>query len=444
MEGRLVLKGCSIFRADGRVRAGMAILVQGTRVSKVAPDEEIPTLPGDWEVSCRGRLVTSGLVDCHAHLVGGQVAPLSGDLMLRPPAARLELRHRIERDLSSAEVEALTAFALARALRSGVTMSVELLHAPKAVGDSLAVQARTAERLGARLVNSHASSSALGEAAALEQLEANAHYARERKGHSLVRGALGFHSSHLCDDELLRRLGRAREEIGVGVHCHLAENDDDLTVTYSRYGKRVVNRLDYFGLLGPGAVAAHARAIDRSEAQRLAKSRTVVALSARESLAEASWGGTEALLAHQGLVGLGTGGCGTLWEELHAALTGVIALARSGRLLDPDGLLAQLFVGGPAELCSMLFGAPSGSVEDGSLADLVVFDHVPSTVGDGGSAPHLLQQLGQAPVAWTVVGGRVTVREGQLLGADYLELAREAARALESAWSRADTLPPPA
>ena len=139
---------------------------------------------------------------------------------------------------------------------------------------------------------------------------------------------------------------------------------------------------------------------------------------------------------NQNLVGLGSGGTGSLWEELAASYTGVMAMARAGRMLDPDNLMASFLVGGPAELCTMIFGAPSGSVEPGSLADLVVYDFIPARE-TGNFTPHLLMQLSQMSVGWTIVNGRVTVREGQLLGANYLELARESAAALESAWKRA-------
>jgi hypothetical protein len=84
----------------------------------------------------------------------------------------------------------------------------------------------------------------------------------------------------------------------------------------------------------------------------------------------------------------------------------------------------------------MLFGQPCGTVEQSGLADLVVYDAVPSPDSDGFS-PGLLWSLPQAPVAWTVVGGRVVVREGRLLGADFIELAHEAARALEAIRARA-------
>src|SRR5438552_2966330 len=174
MEGRLVLKNCSVFRADGRIRDGVAVLIDGGRIAKVGGDAEVPVLPGDWEVACRGRLVTPGLVDCHSHLVGGQLLPLTGEVLLRAARARFEAQNHLEGLLTSAEVESLTAYALANAMRNGVTMIAEHLHAPSCAGEALSAQARAAERLGVRLVNSHATHSAGGEIAALEQVEANA------------------------------------------------------------------------------------------------------------------------------------------------------------------------------------------------------------------------------------------------------------------------------
>jgi cytosine/adenosine deaminase-related metal-dependent hydrolase len=230
MDGRLVLKNCSVFSPDARVRSAMAVLIEGGKISKVAPDAEIPILPGDWEVACHGRVVAPGLIDCHAHLVGGQLVPLSGQFLLKPRRQRFEALQQVESKLVPAEVEALTAFAIARALRSGVTMAVEHLHCPSDAAGGLAAQARTAERLGMRFVNSHATHSGFGAGAAMEQLEANAAQAVERKNHPLVRCALGFHASFACDDALLSRLGRLRGELGVGVHGHVAESEDDVAI----------------------------------------------------------------------------------------------------------------------------------------------------------------------------------------------------------------------
>lgn len=432
------MKNCSLFRADGRVRSGMSVLVQGNAIASVAPDELLPVLPGDWEVRCGGRLLTSGLIDCHTRLVGGPLTPWAADLLMRPFLDRFEQERALEKDVTVGEVEAITAFSIARNLRLGVTMAVEHLHAPSCVEDALEAQARVAERLGMRLVNSHSSSSGLEGLPGVAQVEANARYVERRRGSRLARGAIGLRGSFCADDDVLRTAGRAKEELGVGAHFGLAENDDDLAITWARTNSRIVSRFERFGLLGGASVGAHARAIERVEAARLAKSRTLVVLTPRaaQTVEGGSALGMEAVLVSQNLVGLGSGGTGSMWEELAASYTGVMGLARSGRMLDPDNLMSQFLVGGPAELCSMIFGLPSGSVDEGALADLVLFDFVPPRE-TGNYTAHLLMQLSQMRVAWTIVNGEVTVREGELLAADYLELARESARALESVWRRA-------
>ncbi len=437
MEGRLLLKNCAVFRADGRYRTRMAIAVQDGKIAKVARDDEVLVLPGDWAVACRGRLVAPGLVDCHAHLVTGQLVPIAGEFLLRSPQARFEVQRRIESQLTAAEVEVLTAFGIARALGVGVTLVIEHLHCPSDVSGALAVQGRVAAALGARLVNSHATTSWFGRSSASEQLDANAAIVEQRRSDPLVRCVLGFHASFSCDDDLLSRIGRLRSELGVGIHYHLAETEEDLTSTLADYGQRIVPRLESFGLLGPGCIGAHARAIDRAEVDRLSKTGTAIAISSfRTSMAEPWGSGLETLLANHRLIALGTSGSSSLGDELFAAFGSAVRLARDGRLLDPDGLMSQLLFSTPAELCSRIFQQPFGKVEEGHLADLVVYDLVPSPEGANSLAPHLLMQLGHAPVAWTIVGGRVVVREGRSLSHDCVELAAEADRVLQGLWNR--------
>jgi cytosine/adenosine deaminase-related metal-dependent hydrolase len=441
MEGRLVLKNCSIFRADGRGRAGMAVIIEEGLIRRVAPDAEVPVLPGDWEVSCRGRLVMPGLVDCHAHLVGDLLVPTSGELLLHSPQVRLEHERRLASLLTAPDVEILSRHAMARALRSGVTLAVEHLSCPGDVAGALDAQARVAEQLGLRLVASHATDSLDGTAKAEAQTEANADFVRRRGSHPLVRGALGFHASWTTANALLRKIGLLREDSKAPVVFHLSEGDHDLAITWGQNFQRVVPRLESFGLLGPLSVAAYARAVDDTESVRLAESGTCVALGPGAALLiEPSGRALETLHGRQNLMGLGSAGHGNLWDALSAARITVLGAARSARLVDPDGVLAQLFTDGPAELCSRLFGVPSGAVEEGRLADLVVFDCVPALDPDSGQAPLLLGQLGRSRVAWNIVDGRVTVREGQLLGVDEVALARESARVLSALWARARLL----
>ncbi len=438
MEGRLVLKDCSLYRLDGSFRSGTAVAIEQGRISNVAPDEQIPILPGDWEVACRGRLAMPGLVDCHAHLVGAQLSPFGGGVLGQTPAEHARVQDELESKLTAAEVEALTAFGLARALRFGVTTVLEHLRCPSDVGGGLDAQARTAERLGMRLVGSHATDSRHGPPSALSQLEANAERVLARRAHPLVRYALGFQASSDCDDELLTELGRMRERLSVGVHGHVADGEADQARTLEAFNQRVVSRLEAHGLLGRESVAAYASALDRAEADCLAKKETVAALSPlRRRLAGPAGAGVEMLAARNGLVALGTGGSISLWDDAVAAWGALVEPAIRARPLDADGMLRDILFSAPASLGARIFGERFGAIEPGYAADLVIYDLFPTAEAGEGPTAELLLRAARAPVAWTIVAGRVVVREGRLLAHDYIELDREAARALRSLRRRA-------
>jgi 5-methylthioadenosine/S-adenosylhomocysteine deaminase len=395
MDGRLLFKNCTLLEGE-RLESGRVVVVKGNRVAQVGKDADAPTLPGDWAVDAKGRLLVPGRVDAHACLT----APT------RSPGP-----------WTTSEVEALAAASLARALRAGVTTVFEHLASVEQPAEALAAEALTAERLGIRLLASHATGGEAWEG----PLEANVDFVRAWAGHPLVRGAIGL--SRLADapEAMLARVASASAGVGAAVHLALAETDEDLVLTYQRYGLRGVERLARHGLLGPRTVAAHARCVDGHEAHALAERQVLVAWAPlRDLLAEGH--GFEALWIPEHRVALGTSGQGTLPQQWDAALAMARKAARLGRLW-PEELVSNLLLDGASGLLTELYGAPAGDVVPGALADLVLLDMLP--VEDVWTLD-TAAETSRAPAAWTVVEGRVVLRDGQLLGSDWLELEREA------------------
>src|SRR4051812_37861726 len=97
MEGRLLLKNCSVLGPGGQVTRSRAVLIEGSQISRVEPDASLPALPGDWVVACDGRVVMPGLVDCHTRLLsalGGRGAPAPSEVSaISAHALALGLRH---------------------------------------------------------------------------------------------------------------------------------------------------------------------------------------------------------------------------------------------------------------------------------------------------------------------------------------------------------------
>lgn len=407
----------------------MAVRVQGSTIVQVAPTAEVPIRPGDWEVRCDGRAVGPGGMDCHAQLVNGELRRSTSETFLQPTRARLDREQAQDATLSVAELEVLAAHAMARALRRGVTFVAEHLHLPEAPGLGLEQFARTAERLGIRALVSHATRDVDGVAEARAHAEANALFVERQAASPTVRGALGFHASFTCGDALLTEIARRREGLGAQVVFSAARSELDLTETFQRHGARVVQRLERLGLVGPWSVAAGARAVDWEEADRLFQAQALVVLSPRGDLFdEPGASGFDAVVGRENRIGLGTAGGGPLSEEATCAAAALLRLARSGRLVDPDSTLLQMLFAAPAELVTRSFGQPSGLVAQGALADLVVYDWIPPEGPE--PIPDLVTQLTRAPVSWTIVHGKVVVREGRLLGHDEHALSREAARVL--------------
>jgi cytosine/adenosine deaminase-related metal-dependent hydrolase len=417
MEGRLLLKDCAILGSDGQLREKVAILVEGETISRVAPNAEIPSLPGDWEVNAQGRLVTLGWVDCHSHLVGSQLVRDSSVLGRSAGPAAATIRDLETWQLSASELEALTAFSLARALRAGVTMFLEHLDSPHAVAQGLSVQASVAERLGARLVVSHATRLAGPRPAILQQLEDNASFVRSYHEKPLTRAALGFQWPEEGDDELLQRIGQLREELHAGAHYHLGLSKVPLA-----------KRLEDCGLLGPDALVALGPACDRAEIEALARTRTGIVLGVsplqKEAMAELRSQSDRAAF-----IGLGTGLGSFWWDAASIAWTEWSGFGN-------DRAVSRSLFSDPSALRSRMYQIARSGLEPGGPADLVIYDLIPPSGAREGSISGFVSQLARSPVAWTVVAGRVVVREGRLLSDDYIELAQEASKALAAIWRR--------
>jgi 5-methylthioadenosine/S-adenosylhomocysteine deaminase len=401
VEGRLVVKDCSLVAPDGRVRNHVAVVVVGSLIVEVSANDLVPTLPGDWVVNAGGRLLCPGISDCHSNYLGS-FAALS------------------QKPLTSNEIEVLTAFSLARAQLQGITFSVEQLANAVNPESGISAQAKIAKEMGARLILSYASSD-------VRSVECNLNLATALASDSLVRIAIGLKSSTLSSDELLRVAGRGIDKYQLTSHLGLAQQDTDLAQSVAINWRSVVNRYDAFGLLVGGSVCYASELLVKSELKRLIDSRVLLALTPLADLlcdANATLV-SEQMLSSGSLLGLGSGGVGTLLESASLANARLSNLVRVARALDAHSNLFRMAYEGPSELKTMLWGIPSGSISVGAVADFVLYDDV-YCENDYVSLVDILR----ARVLWTVVNGCVVVREGELLAVSWSSVVREAKKVL--------------
>jgi cytosine/adenosine deaminase-related metal-dependent hydrolase len=395
MEGRLLVKDCTLLDR-GALHVHRAVVVEGGMVARIAADADEPVRPGDWAIEAGGRLLVPGRVDGHA---------------------RLGHASKAGRPLTAAESSALAAAAIALALRSGVTTVLEQVEGVEDGAAALEGRFRVARALGMRLV---ASLPAAGRHA-IATHELNADAARSTADDPLVRGGLGFGSCLTASDELLGAVRRDAEALRASIHFRLAETGAELAEHFEQHRVRMVERLDRHALLGPTTVAAHARAVDGTEADRLAARSVLVAWSPLADLLGEQHGFESVWqLGHR--VVLASAGVGDLREQWTAGRIVAHRAARIGRLWARERV-PEVLGEGPSGFLERIFRRPAGRIAPGAVADLVLVDLFP----DKEDPIEVLAASMRAPVAWTVVNGRVVVREGQLLGNELLPLLSEAA-----------------
>lgn len=395
MEGRLLVKDCTLLDRES-VQSHRAVVVEGGMVARISPDDAEPVRPGDWAIDARGRLLVPGRVDGHAEL--GHC-----------PGAR--------RALTATESAALAAASIAVALRAGVTTVLEQIQGVTDGSAALAARLQAGRALGVRMVTSLAAAGRHG----IADHERNAEAARATAEDPLVRAGLGFATCVTASDELLRAVSREAEALRAPVHLRLAETSAELAEHFEQHRTRTVERLERHGLLGPGTLAAHARAIDGAEAHRLAEASVLVAWSPLADLLGEQHG-FESVWQSGHRVALASAGVGDLREQWTAGRILAHRAARIGRLWARERV-PEVLGEGPAGFLERVFRRPAGRIVPGAMADLVLVDAFPRSA----DPIEVLAATMRAPVAWCVVNGRVVVRDGQLLGADLTSLLAEAA-----------------
>jgi putative selenium metabolism protein SsnA len=418
---------------------GHGLLIEGGRVTKIAPVHELDTEKARV-IDARGKLVMPGLINAHMHFYSTLVRGLGKAEPARDFNGILRsLWWRLDRKLSLDDTYDSALIMMLAAVRKGTTTLIDHHASPGAISGSLERIARAGLETGLRIGLAYEISDRDGARAADEGLAENAaavRFCRERGGEHL-RALIGLHASFTLSDETLARAAALAGDLGVGCHIHCAEAVSDQDDCLAKHGVRVVERLRRTGVLGPRTIAAHAVHVDAAEIAALAAADAMVVHNPQSNLNNSVGIADITTLTAAGvLVGLGTDAMTVnMLEELRAAVW-----AQHYKHDPSQGFMeavGALFFGNPA-IAERVWGLPLGRLREGAPADVILVDYDPPTPLDAGSVlGHLVFGVSQSTVDTTIAAGRVLM-ESKILKLDIDE-ERAAAHSRELAadlWKR--------
>ena len=260
-----------------------------------------------------GKVIMPGLINTHMHLYSTFARGMA--LKDSPPTNFQEILERLwwrlDKALTEEDVYYSALVPLMDCVKNGTTTIFDHHASPGTVHGSLFTLLKAARAVGIRSCLCYEVSDRDGKEIAEQGIRENVEFinACNRPGDDMAKGMFGLHASLTLSDETLSRCCKENAGTGAGFHIHAAEGRVDLEECLRRHGRRVIERLSDFGVLGSKTIAAHCVHVDDREVDLLKESKTKVVHNPESNMGNAVGYAPVIDMLRRGVqVGLGTDG----------------------------------------------------------------------------------------------------------------------------------------
>ncbi|MBS7621113.1 amidohydrolase, partial [Candidatus Bathyarchaeota archaeon] len=218
----------------------------------------------DEKINAKGKVALPGLINCHTHVAMTLFRGLAED---KPLDVWLqETIWPLEAKLTREDVYAGTLLGCLEMLKSGTTCFADMYFYEDSV-------AKAVSESGLRAVLAEGIIESGDKAQGMKMLNASVSFAKSFNGYAdgRVKTMLGPHAAYSCSPELLAEVRDKAQELGVGVHIHLAESAELFKEFEEKYGCSEVKFLDRLGLFNCHVLAAHCINISQKDMRILTK-----------------------------------------------------------------------------------------------------------------------------------------------------------------------------
>jgi len=420
--------------AGRRELKGASIHIIGDQIAALGPDLSPPEAV-DEVIDLTGHIVCPGLINTHHHMFQSltRAAAAAQDASL---FGWLKALYPIWSRLTPEMIRVSTQTAMAELLLSGCTTSSDHLYLfPN--GARLDDSLEGAAEIGMRF---HAARGAMSigesqgglppdslvedEAAILHDTARLIETFHDPGPRAMTRIVVAPCSPFSVSPELMRDSAVLARRYGVSMHTHLAENTDDVDYSLAHFGRTPARYAEDLGWLGPDVWHAHCVQLDAEGIGLFGASGTGVAHCPCSNMRLASGVAPIGAMRRAGVsVGIGVDGSasndgGHVLNELRQAM--LLQRVQFG----PAAMTAREALEiGTLGGAKVLNRTDIGALAPGMAADLAIFDL--STLAFAGALHDPVAALafcGPINAAYTIVGGRIVVREGQLTTVDLPRL----------------------
>ena len=416
-----------------------AVVWEGNTIVEVGEFEALKQKYADAEfIDAKGGLIHPAFINTHEHIYSALARGLS--IKGYAPNGFLEILdglwwtidRNLDNDLTKLSAEAT----YLECVKNGVTTIFDHHASFGEISGSLFAIEEAAREFGVRSALCYEISDRDGKEKALASIKENVDFAKHALSlkDDFVKGMMGMHASFTISDETME-LCRQEKPKEIGYHIHVAEDILDLHRCLKEHGKRIVDRLYDWDVLGEKTLLAHCIYVNPHEMDLIRDTNTMVVHNPESNMGNACGCPPTMEIVHKGiLTGLGTDG------YTHDMIESwkVANILHKHHLVDPGAAWAEvpeMLFQGNARIANRYFEKKLGVLEKGAAADIIIADYIPPTPMNAGNLNgHMLFGMNGRFVVTTVGNGKVLMKNRELQGIDEercLAKIREGAARLE-------------
>lgn len=344
------------------------ILVRGNRIEAIQPTGEIDPSQAKTVINANGQLAMPGFINTHAHVpmvlwrgMGEDVNFLSWFNDYIWP---------LENNLQPDDVYWGMQLGLMEMIEAGITsVSDHYWHMDYA--------ARAVEKAGTRALLGQAMFSSNG----MGQIDETAEFVQRWQGQAngRIRTILAPHAPYTCDDDFLIATAKKAEELGVGIHIHVAETMEQTQASLAQRGKTPIEVLQDTGIFNVPTILAHVLGTTGNDLELMSTANAPTGVVQCPKTHSKLGMGYANLVEYRKLgipIGLGTDGAVSnntldLWEAMR-----LVAMGQKQVTGIPENFTIPETLTIATTESAQVYGQPDelGDLKAGKLADMILVD----------------------------------------------------------------------
>ncbi|SJZ59863.1 putative selenium metabolism protein SsnA [Cetobacterium ceti] len=416
-----------------------AVVVQDDKIIDVGEFKDLSRKYSDAEfINAKGRVIMPGLINTHMHIYSSFARGMKIIAPTRNFDEILEnLWWKVDKNLTLEGTKYSAYATYIDCIKNGVTTVIDHHASPYHLRGSLMTIGQVAEEIGIRASLSYEVSDRDGEEIAREGIEENIEFIKwaNEKNSDMISGMFGMHAAFTLSDETLKKCQEAMEPYDNGYHIHVAEGYTDLENSLKVHGKRVVERLNDFGIFREKTIAVHCIHVNSHELDIIEKSKCNVVHNPESNMGNAVGCSPALHMIKRGIkVGLGSDGYTSDMLESYK----VTNVLHKHHLCDPTvawGETPQMLFDNNREIVKKQFNCESGILKIGGKADIIIMDYLPHTEMNGDNLySHILFGMAGRGTVTTMVNGKLVMRDRVILTIDEEAVLAKAREVSKEMW----------